>query len=70
MKRIYLLYIALFGLFLSASARPVDLQTAQSVASKFMETHDLQLAVTYATDKNENAFYVFNTAEEIGRAHV
>ena len=61
MKRIFLLCIAFFGLFLSASARPIDLQTAQSVAAKFLGTHDLQLAATYTTDKNETAFYVFNT---------
>ena len=63
MKRIYLLCIALFGLLLNASARPVDLQTAQSIAEKFMETHDLQLATTYTTDKNITAFYVFNTTD-------
>ena len=63
MKRISLLYIALFGLFLSASARPVDLQMAQSVAEKFMGTHDLQLAATYTTDKNATTFFVFNTAD-------
>jgi len=63
MKRIHLLCFAVFGLFLSISARPVDLQTAQSVAAKFMGTYDLQLATTYTTDKNETAFYVFNTAD-------
>ena len=63
MKRIYILCIAFFGLFLSVSARPVDLQTAQSIATKFIGTDDLQLATTYTTDKNETAFYVFNTAD-------
>ena len=63
MKRIFLLCIAFFGLFLSASARPIDLQTAQSVAAKFIGTHDLQLAATYTTDKSETAFYVFNTTD-------
>ena len=63
MKRISLLCIAFFGLFLSASARPVDLQTAQSVAAKFMGTDDLQLVTTYTTNKNVTAFYVFNTTD-------
>jgi len=63
MKRIYLLYIVLFGLLLNASAHPVDLHTAQSVAAMFIGNHDLQLAATYTTDKNEPALYVFNTAD-------
>jgi hypothetical protein len=63
MKRIFLLCIAFFGLFLSTSARPVDLQTAQFVAAKFMGTYDLQLAATYTTDKSSPVFYVFNTMD-------
>jgi hypothetical protein len=57
------LSFALFGLFLGSFAHPIDLQTAQSIAAKFMGTDDLQLSITYTTDKNENAFYVFNTTD-------
>ena len=57
------LNFAVFGLFLGSFARPVDLQTAQSIAAKFMGTDDLQLSTTYTTDKNETVFYVFNTAD-------
>ena len=53
--------IAIIGLHLFSIANPVDLQTAQSVASKFIGTYNLQLAATYTTDKNIPAFYVFNT---------
>ena len=60
MKRTILLYFAIFGLLLSSTARPVDLQTAQSVAAKFMATNDLQLVSTYQTAKNNAAFYIFN----------
>ena len=61
MKHIHLLYFVIFGLFLSSIARPVDVQTVQSIASKFMVTNDLQLVSTYQTAKNAAAFYVFNT---------
>ena len=57
------LSFAIFGLFLTTFARPVDLQTAQSVASKFMGTNDLQLVSTYPTDKHAAAFFVFNTTD-------
>ena len=60
-KTLFLCF-ALFGLFLESFAHPIDLQTAQSIAAKFMGTDDLQLSTTYTTDKNENAFYVFNTS--------
>ena len=63
MKRISLLCIAFFGLFLSTIAHPVDLQTAQSVAVKFMRASDAQLISTYRTDKSAAAFYVFNTED-------
>ena len=63
MKRIYLLCIAVFALFVNTLACPVDLATAKAIASKFMGTKDLQLATTYKTDKNETTFYVFNTAD-------
>ena len=61
MKRTLILCLVIFGLLLSATAHPVDLQTAQSIASKFMGTNDLRLVYTYSTDKNIAAFYVFNT---------
>ena len=58
-----LILCALLGAFLTSTANPVSLQTAQSVAYKFMGTNDLQLITTYQTDKNVAAFYVFNTAD-------
>ena len=61
--RIFLLCFALLGLHSGLLANPVDLETAQSVASKFMGTEELQLASTYQTDRNAAAFYVFNTAD-------
>ena len=63
MKRISLLCIAFFGLFLSTIAHPIDLQTAQSIAVKFMGASDMQLVSTYRTDKSAAAFYVFNTED-------
>ena len=63
MKRILLYIIAILGLYLTSIAHPVDLQTARSVASKFMKTNDLQLVSTYQTDKNVASFYVFNTTD-------
>jgi hypothetical protein len=53
--------IVVFGLHLLSAAYPVDLQTAQSIATKFMGTSDVQLVSTYRTDKSASAFYVFNT---------
>ena len=63
MKRTIILCIAFFGLLLSTAARPVDLQTAQSIAVKFMGASDAQLVFTYQTDKSAAAFYVFNTSD-------
>ncbi len=63
MKRTIILCIAFFGLLLSTAARPVDLQTAQSIAVKFMGASDAQLVFTYRTDKSAAAFYVFNTSD-------
>ena len=63
MKRTIILCIAFFGLLLSTAARPVDLQTAQSIAVKFMGASDAQLVFTYQTDKSAAAFYVFNTED-------
>ena len=57
------LSFAIFGLFHSSFAHPVDLETARSVATKFMGTKDLQLSATYTTDKSKAAFYVFNTTD-------
>ena len=58
-----LILLVLTGLFFSSAAHPVDLQTAQSVATKFMATNDLQLVSTYQTAKNVAVFYIFNTAD-------
>ncbi|MBR4561037.1 MAG: C10 family peptidase [Bacteroidales bacterium] len=63
MKKTFLLCIIVFGLFLSSTALPVGLQTAQSVAAKFMGTSDLALVSTYRTDKSLAALYVFNTSD-------
>lgn len=63
MKRVLLLTLSLFSLFLGLKAHPVDLQTAQSVAAKFMGTQDIQLSTTYRTDQSKAAFYVFNTKD-------
>ena len=61
--KILFLCFTFLALQLASFARPVDLQTAQSVASKFMETNKLQLVSTYQTAKNVAAFYVFNTTD-------
>ena len=63
MKKTFLLCIIVFGLFLSSTALPVGLQTAQSVAAKFMGTSNLALVSTYQTDKSLAALYVFNTSD-------
>ena len=63
MKKTFLLCIIVFGLFLSSTALPVGLQTARSVAAKFMGTNDLVLVSTYQTDKSLAALYVFNTSD-------
>ncbi len=57
------LIIAVFGLHHTLTAHPVDVQTAQSVAVKFMGARDAQLVSTYRTDKSTAAFYVFNTED-------
>ena len=54
---------SIFGLFNCSFAHPVDLQTAQSIAVKFMGASDAQLVSTYQTDKSVAAFYVFNTTD-------
>ena len=63
MKRTIILCFAVLGLCFCAMAHPVDLQTAQSVASKFMGSNNVQLSTTYTTDSNVTAFYVFNTPD-------
>ncbi len=55
--------LAVIGLHLSSAAHPVDLQTAQSIASKFMGAKELQLATTYRTENNIAALFVFNTSD-------
>lgn len=62
MKKLLIL-CAFFGLFLSSLAHPVDKESAQALATKFMTTNDVQLITTYQTDKNIAAFYVFNTSD-------
>ena len=57
------LSFAVFGLFLTSTAHPVDQQTAKAIAAKFMQTNDLQLSTAYQTDKGIATFYVFNTSD-------
>ena len=57
------MFCALMGAFLNSFACPIDIETAKTIASKFMETNDIQLAATYQTDKNAAAFYIFNTTD-------
>ena len=63
MKRILTLCITILGLYLCSTANPIDQETAQSIASKFMGSDNVQLAATYRTDKNTVAFYVFNSTD-------
>ena len=63
MKRTLLLCITILGLYLCSTANPIDQETAQSIASKFMGSDNVQLAATYRTDKNTVAFYVFNSTD-------
>ena len=63
MKKHLFIIFAIFGLLLSSTAHPVDLQTAQSIAANFMATNDLQLVSTCQTAKNNVAFYIFNTKD-------
>lgn len=60
-KRLFLWLSAVFGLFLSTTAHPVDLEIARNVAAQFMGTDDVQLSATYFSDQNLAAFHVFNT---------
>jgi hypothetical protein len=63
MKKVLFLHIAILGFYLCSIARPVDQETAQNIAAKFMETSNLQLAATYRTERGASAFHVFNTAD-------
>ena len=63
MKKHLFIIFAILGLYLSTTARPVSLQTAQSIAAKFMANNDLQLVSTYQTNKSITALYVFNTSD-------
>ena len=63
LKHFLLLSAAVLGLFLTSVARPVDLETAKTIASKFMGTNDLRLSFTYTTDENMTVLYVFNTTD-------
>ena len=58
-----LIILVLTSLFLTSAAHPIDLEMAQSVATKFMATNDLQLVSTYQTVNNAAALYVFNTTD-------
>ena len=58
-----LILFALLSLFLSSVAHPVNQKTAQAIASKFMGASDVQLVSIYKTDRNDTAFYVFNTTD-------
>ena len=64
MKSILKFYITLvfaIGLMQVTKANPINSTTAQSIASKFMGTNDIQLSKTYQTDKNAPALFIFNT---------
>ena len=63
MKKVLFLHIAILGLYLCSIARPVDQETVQNIAAKFMKTSDLQLAATYRTERGASAFHVFNTSD-------
>ena len=63
MKRTQLLIAMVLGLFLTSTAGPVDLQTAQFIAAKFMGTNDLQLVDSYPISNGAVAFYIFNASD-------
>ena len=63
MKRILAFVLAYFCLSLGIMAHPVDLETAKTVAVKFMQTDRLDLCTLYPTDRGLPAFYVFNTQD-------
>ena len=55
--------MVIWGLAVYATAHPVNQETAQVIAAKFMGTNDLHHSTTYHTNKNDNAFYIFNTTK-------
>ncbi len=61
MKKKIILTIAILGLYFFSVARPVNQATAKSIASKFIETSDLQFEISYLTNKGAAALYIFNT---------
>ena len=70
-KVLVLLLMSLLAIDLTATANPVDMQTARDVAMKFINANaktslrgiqDLQLVATWRTENNAEAFHVFNTA--------
>ena len=63
MKRLIFLLVAVMGLFFTITAHPITRETAKDIASKFMETNDLHLVSIYKTDRNDTAFFVFNTTD-------
>lgn len=54
--------LSLFCLSLGSTAHPIDQETAQAIAVKFMKTRDLTIVTSYKTDQNNTAFFIFNTA--------
>ena len=61
LKMVLIGFTAVFGLFLGATAHPVDQETAKAIAVKFMKTSDLETVACYRTEQGANALYVFNT---------
>ncbi len=55
--------MVILGLAVYATAHPVNQETAQVIAAKFMGTSDMYLSTIYHTNKNDNAFYIFNTSK-------
>ena len=62
-KTFLLLCFFVFVMLFRVTASPVNQETARAVASKFMETKDVQLIATFLMDNNVTAFYVFNTSD-------
>ena len=62
-KRLSLLILAVFSLFLDLRAHPVDQETARTMAVEFMGTRDVTLSAAYQTEQGFDAFYIFNTTD-------
>lgn len=58
-----MLTLILFSLLIGLKARPIDLETAEAIAIKFMGASDLQPVATYTINRNIPTFYVFNTSD-------